>query len=123
MASFRDLGFARVDTDREARQGAPEGIVAEGKTPDEIEAIARALLDGGAGSVMVSRADAAARAALLRAAPDGSADARGRLAWVARDVPAPLGLVTIVSAGTSDAPVVIEARVRAELLGTEVVVH
>src|SRR4051812_50136769 len=85
LRGFRDLGFARVDTDREARQGAPEGIVAEGKTPDEIEAIARALLDGGAGSVMVSRADADARAALLRAAPDGHEDARARLAWVARD--------------------------------------
>ena len=42
---FRDLGFARVDTDREPRQGAPEAILAEGKTPEEIEAIARALLD------------------------------------------------------------------------------
>jgi NCAIR mutase (PurE)-related protein len=31
--------------------------------------------------------------------------------------------VTIVSAGTSDGPVVAEARVRAQLLGTEVVVH
>ena len=42
---FVDLGFARVDTDREARQGAPEAIFAEGKTPDEIAAIAAALLD------------------------------------------------------------------------------
>src|SRR5258705_95731 len=42
---FADLGFARVDTDREARQGAPEAIMAEGKTPAEIEAIARALED------------------------------------------------------------------------------
>ena len=49
MASFRDLGFARVDTDREARQGAPEGIMAEGKTPEEIAAIASALLEAGVG--------------------------------------------------------------------------
>ena len=47
---FRDLGFARVDTHRELRQGAPEAILAEGKTPDEVEAIARALLESGAGS-------------------------------------------------------------------------
>jgi NCAIR mutase (PurE)-related protein len=123
VASFRDLGFARVDTDREARQGAPEGIVAEGKTPDEIAAIATALLDAGAGSVMVTRADADARAALLGVAPDAHEDERARLAWVARDVPAALGLVTIVSGGTSDLPAVTEARVRAELLGTTVVVH
>jgi NCAIR mutase (PurE)-related protein len=121
--SFRDLGFARVDTQRELRQGAPEAIVAEGKTPAEIEAIAAALLDAGAGSVLVTRADEAARAALRRVAPDAEEDARARLAWVARNVPAARGFVTIVSGGTSDGPVVTEARVRAELLGTTVAVH
>ena len=123
MASFRDLGFARVDTDREARQGAPEGIMAEGKTPEEIAAIASALLESGAGSVMVTRADAAARDAFLTAVPDGQVDERARLAWVARNVPPVHGLVTIVSGGTSDEPAVREAQVRAELLGTEVIVH
>jgi NCAIR mutase (PurE)-related protein len=122
-AAFRDLGFARVDTDRDRRQGAPEGVLAEGKSPEEVEAICRALLEGGATSVMVTRADAEARAALRRVAPDAAEDPRARLAWVARDVPAPRGLVTIVSGGTSDGPVVTEARVRAELLGTRVVVH
>jgi pyridinium-3,5-biscarboxylic acid mononucleotide synthase len=122
-AAFRDLGFARVDTDRERRQGAPEGVLAEGKSPDEVEAIARALLESGAGSVMVTRADAGARAALRRAAPDADEDERARLAWVARDAPPVRGLVTIVSGGTSDGPVVTEARVRAELLGARVIVH
>jgi NCAIR mutase (PurE)-related protein len=112
MDSFRDLGFARVDTDREARQGAPEAIVAEGKTPEEISAIATALLEAGSGSVLVTRADKAARQ-----------DERARLAWIARGVPEAKGLVTIVSGGTSDGPVVREAQVRAELLGTEVIVH
>jgi pyridinium-3,5-biscarboxylic acid mononucleotide synthase len=123
MQPFRDLGFARVDTQREQRQGAPEAILAEGKTPDEIEAIALALLESDAGSVLVTRADDAARAALRRVAPDAEEDARARLAWVARNVPEARGLVTIVSGGTSDAPAVTEARVRAELLGTRVVVH
>ena len=83
MQPFRDLGFARVDTHRELRQGAPEAILAEGKTPEEIEAIARALLESGAGSVLVTRADAEAREALRRLAPDAEQDARARLAWVA----------------------------------------
>jgi NCAIR mutase (PurE)-related protein len=122
-AAFRDLGFARVDTDRERRQGAPEGILAEGKAPEEVEAIARALLEDGASSVMVTRADAAARAALRRVAADASEDERARLAWVARDLPAAVGKVCIVSGGTSDGPVVTEARVRAELLGANVIVH
>lgn len=122
-APFRDLGFARVDTDREARQGAPEAILAEGKTPEEIGAIAHALLESGAGSVLVTRADAAARAALRRVAPDAVEDERARLAWVARHPPEPCGAVAIVSGGTSDGPVVAEVRVRAELLGARVSVH
>jgi NCAIR mutase (PurE)-related protein len=97
--------------------------MAEGKTPDEIAAIARVLLEQGAGSVLVTRADEGARAALHRVAPDAEEDARARLAWVARSVPEVRGVVTVVSGGTSDGPVVTEARVRAQLLGTEVVVH
>src|SRR4029453_16848737 len=87
------------------------------------EAIARALLDGGASSVLLTRADEEARAALRRVAPDVEEDERARLAWIARDTPPPHGLVTIVSGGTSDGPVVREAQVRAELLGTTVIVH
>jgi pyridinium-3,5-biscarboxylic acid mononucleotide synthase len=120
---FRDLGFARIDTHRELRQGAPEAVLAEGKTPDEIERIVAAMLADGVGSVMVTRADAPAREAVRRAAPDAEEDERARLAWVGRHVPPAMGRVAIVSAGTSDAPVVTEARVRAELLGAGVTVQ
>jgi pyridinium-3,5-biscarboxylic acid mononucleotide synthase len=120
---FRDLGFARIDTHRELRQGDPEAVLAEGKTPDEVERIVAAMLADGVGSVMVTRADALARAAVRRAAPDAEVDERARLAWVARRVPPAVGEVAIVSGGTSDAPVVTETRVRAELLGTTVSVQ
>jgi NCAIR mutase (PurE)-related protein len=120
---YDDLGFARVDVHRELRQGAPEAVLAEGKTPTEVAAIVAALLDGGAASVMVTRADAVHRAAVREVAPDAHEHVRSRVAWVARSTPSPVGLVTIVSGGTSDAPAVHEARIRAELLGAEVVVH
>jgi len=120
---YRDLGFARIDNHRELRQGAPEAVLGEGKEPAEIEAIVAAMLADGAGSVLVTRADAPARAAVRRAAPDALEDERARLAWVARGVPAARGAVAIVSGGTADGPVVTETRVRAELLGTGVAVH
>lgn len=120
---FDDLGFARVDLHRELRQGAPEAVLAEGKLPGEIEAIVGALLAGGAASVLVTRADEAARAAVRRAAPEALEHVRARCAWVARATPPSRGRVTIVSGGTSDGPAVHEARIRAELLGTTVVVH
>jgi len=120
---YRDLGFARVDTHRELRQGAPEAVLAEGKQPHEVAAIVQALLDAGAGSVLVTRADEAARTAVRAVAPDAAEHERARAIWVARAVPPARGRVTMVSAGTSDGPVLHEARIRAELLGTNVVVH
>jgi len=120
---YRDLGFARVDLHRELRQGAPEAVLAEGKTPEQVARIFTALLDGGAGSVLATRADDAARRAIREVAPEAEEDVLARCIWVARGMPEPRGVVAIVSAGTSDGPVVREARIRAELLGTTVVVH
>ena len=120
---YRDLGFARVDMHRELRQWAPEAILAEGKTPDQVAAIFAALLEGRAGSILATRADEAARAAVREAVPEAEEHSLARCVWVARSVPEPRGLVVIVSAGTSDGPVVHEVRIRAELLGTTVVVH
>jgi len=120
---FRDLGFARVDTHRELRQGAPEAVLAEGKTPAEVQTIVSAMLEDGAGSVMVTRASAEARAAVRRVAPDAEEDERAGLAWVARRTPVECGLVAIVSGGTSDRPAVREAEVRARLLGAGVATH
>ena len=42
-----------------------------------------------------------------------------RRVWIARSVPAQRGLVVLVSAGTSEAAVLHEARIRAELLGAD----
>jgi NCAIR mutase (PurE)-related protein len=120
---YRDLGFARVDVHRELRQGAPEAVLAEGKTPEQVAAIFAALLDGGAGSVLATRADDAARAAVREVVPDAEEDVLARCIWIARAVPDARGLVAVVSAGTSDGPIVREASIRAELLGTTVAVH
>ena len=69
--------------------------------------------------MLVTRADdGRPRGAARRSRGTPQEDERARLAWVARDVPEATGLVTIVSGGTSDGPVVREAQVRAELLGT-----
>jgi NCAIR mutase (PurE)-related protein len=120
---YRDLGFARVDLHRELRQGAPEAVLGEGKTPEQVVAIVSALVQGGAGSVLVTRAGEDVRKAVRELAPDAEEDARARAVWIARAPQAPRGLVVMVSAGTSDGPVLHEARIRAELLGTGVRTH
>jgi len=120
---FLELGFATVDTHRELRQGVPEVILAEGKTTEQVVAIALALDRAGASSVMVTRASAEVRAAVRASIPEAEEHELARAVWVRRRVPEPRGLVVIVSGGTSDGPVVHEARIRAELLGVTVVVH
>jgi pyridinium-3,5-biscarboxylic acid mononucleotide synthase len=120
---FESLAEASVDVHRELRQGAPEAVLAEGKTTAQVAAIVEAMLAGGPGSVLVTRADADARAAVRRLAPDACVDAPARLAWVERDLPVARGLVAVVSGGTADRDAVRECEVRARLLGTHVVVH
>jgi NCAIR mutase (PurE)-related protein len=88
-----------------------------------VTAIVEAMIEAGVGSVLVTRADESVRAAVRAVAPDADEHAAARAVWIARDLPEPRGLVVMVSAGTSDGPVVHEARIRAELLGTTVVVH
>src|SRR6186713_729405 len=54
-APFEDLGFARVDTHRELRQGFPEVILGIGKTPAQIAAIAERIVARGQ-TLLVTRA-------------------------------------------------------------------
>lgn len=56
VAPFEDLGFARVDTHRELRQGFPEVILGLGKTPAQIAAIAERIISRGRPSCHPRRA-------------------------------------------------------------------
>ena len=67
-APFEDLGFARVDTHRELRQGFPEVILGLGKTPEQIAGIAETLVSRGQ-ALLVTRADADAFGAVRARVP------------------------------------------------------
>src|SRR3954470_21754818 len=66
---FEDLGFAKVDHHRALRQGMPEVIFGKGKTPDQISAIAGALL-ARTPNVLITRAEPAAAERLQREHPE-----------------------------------------------------
>src|SRR5215472_14943475 len=65
---FEDLGFAKVDHHRELRHGMPEVILAKGKTPQQVAAIASRLLEN-SNNVLITRADAACAAEVERQCP------------------------------------------------------
>ena len=106
---FVDLKYARVDTHRELRTGMPEVIYAPGKTTEQIRGIARALLAEPGGPLVVTRASADVFSALRTIAPEATYSELGRTVVLRSDLGAPLGLVGVVTAGTSDLPVAEEA--------------
>ncbi len=116
-----DLGFAQLDTHRELRQGIPEAILAEGKTPSQVVAIAERLLDSTTSPVLATRVSAEVAAALLERFPEADFNALARVI-VMRPVTGTtsLGTLTIVSAGTSDLPVAEEAAVTASSQGASI---
>jgi len=111
-----DLGFARVDVDREARQGLPEVVYGSGKTPGQVVEIVRTLLRHNDGPVLVTRVDAGVATSVLRAVPSGEYDSGARL-LVWRPA-APTGFsVVVAAAGTADRPVAHEAAAVATAVG------
>jgi NCAIR mutase (PurE)-related protein len=118
----QDMGFARLDTHRELRQGLPEAIYAAGKTAEQTVAIARRLMEASSGPVLATHAPEETALALIEAFPEARHHPIARLVVVraTRDGSAVLGRVVVVCAGTSDLPVAEEAAVTAEALGADV---
>src|SRR6185436_12412115 len=102
---FTDLGFARVDTDRRRRCGFPEVIFGRGKTPEQVAAIARAILKKDP-VMLVSRATYEQYEAVLTAMPEARWHDVARCITVERPaLPRLHGTIAVVCAGTSDLPV------------------
>lgn len=117
---FEDLGFAKVDHHRELRHGMPEVILAKGKTPDQVVAIAKRLL-AVSQNVLITRADTTTAAAIEQNLIGGEYFALSGAVRFWRDKTIRgKGKIAVVCAGTSDIPVAEEAQVTAEVMGNEV---
>jgi len=122
QAAFRpdngvdDLGFARLDTDRQRRTGMAEVIFGPGKTEEQIATlIDRSLVHHE--SVLVTRVDEEVAQRLLKQFPRLQHNAIGRLLRVTRKDRPRHQPVAVVSAGTSDQPVAEEAATVLEHFG------
>jgi hypothetical protein len=118
---FEDLGFAKVDHHRALRHGMPEVVFAQGKTPEQVAAIAASLFEN-APNVLITRADPTCAAVVTEKLPGGEYFPLSRAIRFWRDKTVRgKGTIAVVCAGTSDMPVAEEARVTAEVMGNEVV--
>ncbi len=118
---FVDTGSARVDTHRSLRHGHAEVVFGIGKTPEQILEIMRALKRAEQ-PALVTRVSLDVAGAVRRELPEVEYDAGGRLLWWGPSEVAIVGKGTlaVVSAGTADLPVALEAAGVARRLGNRV---
>ncbi len=107
---FDDLGFAHVDHHRALRQGVPEVILGESKTPPQIASVARSLIGAGQ-SVFVTRLDAARAEEVRQLLPELVYHEPSRTAsYTSGEIQCRPGEpALVITAGTSDMPVAAEA--------------
>ena len=109
--------FIELDHDRARRRGYPEAVYCEGKAPEQVSAVARAIKASGTTALFTRAAPTHAKAILL-VLPDARYDEDAHLLAWPPEPPAPRGgPVLVVAAGTSDLGVAREAELTAECLG------
>ncbi len=120
QAPFEDLGFARLDTHRELRQGFPEVILGLGKTPTQIAAIAGRIIERGQ-RLLITRAGADAFDAVRQIASSATYHEQARaITLVQGDICRGKGTIIVACAGTSDLQVAEEAAVTGEIMGNTI---
>ncbi len=116
----KNLGFARIDTDRMRRRGFPEVIFCQGKTPGQVVKIVAALKEAGQ-NVLATRVNSEQAAVVRQTFPKARYHETARV--LSLDVAKrarPVGCIAVLSAGTTDIPVAEEAALVAEAMGAKV---
>ena len=116
----QELESARLDHHRSLRTGLPEAVLAEYKSADQLVEILRAMLER-ENVVLATRVSAEKAEIALRELPGLTWHAQARILTgnEHRIEKTGEGLVSIVTAGTSDIPVAEEARITLAMFGHE----
>jgi len=113
---YDDIGFAKIDNHRELRRGEPEAIYCPGKTNEQIRAIMERNIVEGA-SVFATRATRENHEAVKDLGVEFFEEAQIIFHGERRKR---IGMVVVVTGGTSDQPVAEETAVALEIMGNNV---
>ena len=117
---FEDIGFAKIDSHRGLRCGAPEVVFCEGKSPQQILQIAKRVVASGE-DLLATRAEKAIYEVVKETLPKAVYHELARTITLKQSKVRPKGgTILIITAGTSDIPVAEEARITAEMLHSRV---
>lgn len=118
--SYENIGYARVDHARAARQGFPEVIFGQGKRREQVLGIFEKLVERSP-NVLITRTNADVFGDIRNIFTDAEWHESANLIRVFRDkTELGAGEIAIVTAGTSDIPVAEEAALVAETMGNTV---
>ena len=118
---YEDIGYARVDHARAARQGFPEVVFGKGKPRSHVVGIVERLLKHSDSNLIVTHTDADTFGEIRNIATAAEWHESARLIRIIRDKSdMGIGTVAVVTAGTSDIPVAEEAALTAEAMGNRV---
>ena len=122
---FEDIGFAKIDHHRHIRCGFPEVIYCPGKTDEQIVKIFQILAKKG-NNVIATRAEPHVFEAVQKNGelenPEALRyDTAARMLVLQQQQSEPSDeYITVVTAGTADMPVALEAKLTAEMMGQRV---
>lgn len=117
---YQELSFAKVDHARELRKGTPEIIFGQGKKPEQLVSIARAILKK-KNNLLITRLSPEIYKKIKKKLPAGKYhEIAGCFTTFKVKPPAGKGTIEVLSAGTSDIPVAEEAAITCEFLGNKV---
>lgn len=120
LQGFVELGFAKVDTQREARNGYPEVIYGEGKTSQQIISIAREL-EKNKKTVLITRVDEYKAKEIDKFFDSGNYNKDARCYTInTKKKSNSSNYIAVITAGTSDIPIAEEAAITAEQFGNRV---
>ena len=118
---YENIDFAKIDHHRELRSGLPEVIYGQGKTIPQLKKIIQSLKKANS-DTLATKISFDTYKKLKTSLPKGAKYNEQAQTLVIRNkkIKQPAGLITIVTAGTSDIPIAEEAAVTADLLGSSV---
>jgi NCAIR mutase (PurE)-related protein len=118
---YENIDFAKIDHHRELRNGSPEVIFCPGKSVPQIKKIIQSLRKAGS-NILATKLTGDAYKKLKTSLPQNAEyNEQGQTLAIRNKKPAQSkGLITIITAGTSDIPIAEEAAATARLMGSQV---
>ena len=117
---FTDIGHTKIDNHRSLRNGYPEVIYGEYKTPQQVTDIFKAMLEKQS-NILATRVHPEMVSMIKEVCPEVQYNVTARtLFYQYEALPETTSSIVIVTAGTADLPVAEEAKVTAKALGNKV---